>query len=187
MDLSKDEAIAALSAVKEAQATARAAFRAHHGHFHLWIWGVVWIVMAVAAQTRGLAGVRLFPWLGLGGMLLSTAVGFFQGHQVRQPTDRRFLGAIAALVVFAVLVPLVFQLAHVTAERVFAYTALVVAECYVVAGLWFDTYMAWLGVLLAVLILLGLFFFSGIFWIWIAVCCGGTLIGTGFYVRFFWR
>jgi hypothetical protein len=187
MDVSKAEAAAALAAVREAQSAARAAFRAHHGHFHFWIWGLIWIAMAIAAQTRGEAGVRLFPWFSAAGMLLSITTGFLQSGQVRQPLDRRFLGAMAALVGFAAILPCVFGLQHVSAERVFAYTALVVAECYVVAGLWFDTYLTWTGVLLAALILAGLFFFSGIFWFWIAVCCGGTLVGTGLYVRFLWR
>lgn len=187
MDISKAEAESALAAVKQAQASARAAFRAHHGHLHLWLWGGIWVAMALTAQIAGNPGVRFFPWFSLAGILLSVAIGFLQSGQVRQPMDRRFLSALAALVGFAALVPLLFNLGHVTAERMFAYTALVVAECYVVAGLWFDTYMTWLGVILAILILVGLFFFSAIFWIWIALCCGGALVGTGFYVRFFWR
>jgi hypothetical protein len=37
------------------------------------------------------------------------------------------------------------------------------------------------------LILIGLFCFAAFFWWWIAIFGGGTLIVTGFYIRYFWR
>jgi hypothetical protein len=36
-------------------------------------------------------------------------------------------------------------------------------------------------------ILVGLFCFAAIFWWWIAIFGGGTLIVSGFYIRYFWR
>ncbi len=187
MNLTKAEAATALDAVRQAQASARAVFRAHCGHYHLWLWGGIWIVMALAAEFRGLAGVRLFPWLSAAGIATSAVIGFLQGRQLRQPVNRRFFGAIAALLGFAAIAPAVLGVRGTTAEIVFAYIALVVAQAYVVAGLWFDTYLTWLGLLLAGLVLAALFLFPGAFWIWIAIGCGGALIGTGFYIRYFWR
>jgi hypothetical protein len=187
MDVSREEAAASLAAIKSANHAARSAFRAHHGHYHLWLWGAVWIAMALLAQTRGLAGVQLFPWVSAAGVLTSVVIGFFQSGQVRAPVDRRFFGALAALIGFAVLVPFVLQPRNVTPEIAFAYTGLVVAQAYVLAGVWFDTYMAWFGLVLAGLILLGLLVFTPYFWIWIAVCTGGAFFITGFYVRYFWR
>lgn len=114
-------------------------------------------------------------------------VGRFQNSQVRSPIDRRFFGALAGLLGFAVLVPFVLRPQLVTPELVFAYIGLVVSQSYVLAGVWFDTYMAWFGVLVAALILVGLFVFSAHFWLWIAVATGGAFLVTGFYVRYFWR
>jgi hypothetical protein len=59
--------------------------------------------------------------------------------------------------------------------------------CYVIAGLWFDTYLLWLGLVMTAFILVGLFCFAAIFWWWIAIFGGGTLIVSGFYIRYFWR
>jgi hypothetical protein len=187
MQVSKEEAAASLEAVRQANLAARSAFRAHHGHFHLWLWGLVWIVMALLAHAKGEAGVRLFPWLSGAGLIASMLIGFLQSGQVRTPVDRRFFGALAALIGFALLVPLVLRPHVVTPEMWFAYTGLVVAQAYVIAGLWFDTYMVWFGVVLAALILTGLLVFTPFFWIWIAVCTGGAFLITGFYVRYFWR
>lgn len=187
MDVSKEEAAAALAAIQQANQSARSAFRAHHGHLHLWIWGSVWTAMALCAHFRGEPGIKLFPWLSAGGFVASMLVGRFQNSQVRSPIDRRFFGALAGLLGFAVLVPFVLRPQLVTPELVFAYIGLVVSQSYVLAGVWFDTYMAWFGVLVAALILVGLFVFSAHFWLWIAVATGGAFLVTGFYVRYFWR
>jgi hypothetical protein len=102
------------------------------------------------------------------------------------PVDKRFLGVLAAVVFFAALWPLVLR-APADNQSIFAYIGLVVMLCYIIAGIWFDTYLLWLGLGMAALILVGLLCFSGIFWWWIAVFGGGPLIVTGFYIRYFWR
>ncbi len=72
-------------------------------------------------------------------------------------------------------------------ERLFTYIGLIVAQIYIVSGIWFDSYLTWLGALLAVLLMVGFVFFLPIFWIWVAIFGGGSLILGGFYVRYFWR
>jgi hypothetical protein len=187
MDVSKEEAAAALAAIQQANQSARSAFRAHHGHLHLWIWGGVWTTMALCAHFRGPTIVRFFPWMSAAGFFTSMLVGFLQSSQVRSPVDRRFFGALAGLLCFAALAPFVLRPAAVTPELSFAYIGLVVSQSYVLAGVWFDTYMAWFGVLVAALILIGLFVFTAHFWLWIAVGVGGAFLLAGFYVRYFWR
>ena len=187
MDVSKEEAAAALAAVKRANVAARSAFRAHHGHYHLWLWGIVWIAMAMTAHIRGPSGTQYFPWMSAAGLFVSYCIGFLQNRQVRAPIDRRFLGAVVTLVTFAMLMPFVLRPHAPTPEMWFAFSALIVSQAYVIAGLWFDTYMVGFGILLAALILIGLFFVTAYFWIWIAVCTGGAFLLTGFYVRYFWR
>lgn len=187
MQLSKDDAAAALAAVQQSSAAARSAFRAHRGHYHLWLWGVVWIAMSLVAHFGGERAMPLMPWVSGAGTLGSVLIGYLQNAQVRSRPDRRFFGVLATVIGFAALLPLMFHVSHVSSEMIFAYTALIVAQAYVISGLWFDTYLVWFGLLLAVLILLGLLVFVSIFWLWIAVCTGGAYIATGFYVRYFWR
>jgi hypothetical protein len=186
MQLSPEDAARALAAIQTSRDAMRSAIRAHRGHYHLWLWGLVWIAMAMLAEYRGPAGVRLFPWLSLAGIAGSSVLGFLQGRQIRMPVDKRFLGVLAAVVLFAALWPLVLR-APVNDQVIFAYLGLVAMLCYVIAGIWFDSYLLWLGLVVAALILVGLFCFAGIFWWWIAVFGGGPLIVTGFYIRYFWR
>jgi hypothetical protein len=169
MQLSKQEAADALALIQRVRAD------------------TLWILMGGLAQSRGMAGILLFKWISLAGGLASFAIGFWQSRQVRRPVDRRFVGALAALVVFGVLFLLVLHPDSPQPQRVFGYIGLLVAQCYCIAGIWFDTYLLWFGLLLAGLILVGLVWLMPVFWFWIAGCCGGAFILTGFYVRYFWR
>lgn len=187
MHLTKEEAAAALAAISRSREASRQAFRAHHGHYHLWLWGLIWIAMAMAAHFGGAAGMQRFsPWLCLGGGAVSFLIGWLQSGEVRAPTDRRFIGVLIVLVFFSLLwIPILRPVP--TVERLFAYLSLICAQAYIIAGIWFDSYLAWLGLILAVLLLTGFFFFLPIFWIWVAIFGGGSLILGGFYVRYFWR
>lgn len=186
MQLSPEEASRALAAIQASRDTMRSTIRSHRGHYHLWLWGLIWIAMAMLAEFRGLAVIRIFPWICLGGTAGSFLLGSIQGARIRGPVDKRFLGVLAAVVVFAAIVPTVLRPPE-NSPAFFAYGGLVAMLCYVIAGIWFDTYLVWLGLAIAAFILIGLFFFVGLFWWWIAIFGGGTLILTGFYIRFYWR
>ncbi len=186
MQLTPQEAAAALAEVESARAAMRHIIREHRGHWYLWIWGAAWIAMPAAAQVLGDSATRLFPWICLVAGVLSFAVGFIQRRQIKLPSDGRCFGMFFAVVFFAVLFPFVL---HVRPEpkELYAYVCLVAMQNYVIAGLWTDTYLLWLGLFVTALILVGFFLLPGIFWLWMAVCGGGSLVLTGFYVRHFWR
>jgi len=186
MQLSPQEAAAALADVEAARSAMRRVIRAHRGHYHLWIWGVLWVMMPLTAQLGGDSAARFFPWICLAGGIASAWAGFTQGRQIRMTRNTRFLGVLAALIGFAALFPFVLR-APFDVRTGYAYMCLVAMQGYVVAGLWTDSYLLWLGIVVTVLVIAGLFLFPGIFWVWMAVFGGGSLILSGFYVRHFWR
>jgi hypothetical protein len=186
MNLSPEEAARALGEIEASRAAMRTAIRGFRGHCYLWWWGGIWVIMAMLAQFYGPSGLRLIPWIAWTGLVASSAGRYAQSGQVRFQADKRFLGVLATIIIFAFVWPLVLGW-PANAKHAFAYWALVPMFCYVVAGIWFDLYLFWLGLVVSALILVGLLCFPAIFWWWIAVFGGGTLIGTGFYVRFFWR
>ncbi len=184
--ITPEEAARALQAIEVSRAAMRSAVRANRGHAHLWLWGGLWSAMGLLAQTQGVAGLRVFPWISLAGVIASVVIGVRQSSTIRLPVDRRFIGVLAASLLFGLGWILVLG-GPPSPQRVFAYIGLLVAQAYVISGFWFDTYLLWLGLAVAAAILLGLFVFPAFFWIWIAVFGGGTLIATGFYVRYFMR
>lgn len=187
MHLSPQDAAAALAEIDTARAAMRSVIRAHRGHFHLWIWGVAWIAMPLIAHVRGDDAARYFPWICLPAAVASALVGFTQARQIRAPANLRFVAVIGVLIAFAVAFPLVLQV-RADARLIYAYICLVVMQTYVVAGIWTDTYLLWLGAIVSALVLAGVFVVSpALFWPWMALCGGGSLVLTGFYVRHFWR
>jgi hypothetical protein len=186
MEYSAVEAARALAAIEASRSTMRKIVRSHRGHYYLWLWGVIWVAMALLAEFRGHSGLKLGNWLALAGTVGSFTIGFLQTAHLRAPIDFRFLGLIAAIIGFAIVGPFVLR-GPADPKAGFAYVALVVMLCYIVAGLWFDVYLLWLGLAIAALVLLGLFCFNSYFWWWIAVFGGGSFIGTGFYIRYGWN
>ncbi|HEX2099244.1 MAG TPA: hypothetical protein VHF69_01195, partial [Candidatus Synoicihabitans sp.] len=85
----------------------------------------------------------------------------------------------------AAIIPLILGARE--ARPLYAYFCLITMFGYIVAGLWTDTYLTWVGVFISALILVGFFVFPGIFWVWMATTTGSTLVLTGFYVRYAWR
>jgi hypothetical protein len=186
MELTPQAAAAALAEIARARAAMRRAIREHRGHWHLWIWGAAWIAMPAMAQVLGDNAVRFFPWICVVGAVLSFAVGVTQGRQIKLPFSGRFLGMLGAVLLFAAIFPFVLH-ARPDSKEIYAYVCLVAMQGYVIAGLWTDTYVLWLGLFVTALILVGSFFLPGMFWLWMAVCGGGSLVLTGFYVRHCWR
>lgn len=184
-EITPHEAASALASIDDARLTMRRALRAHRGHFHLWIWGAAWIAMPLLVWQGGERAMRHFPWICLVGALLSAGVAWGQSRQVKIPINARFVCALLAVIAFGVLFPLVLGVRD--ARALFAYICLLAMQAYVVAGLWTDTYLLWLGLVVCGFILLGYFVFPEMFWPWMAACGGGSLILTGFYVRHFWR
>ena len=186
MHLTPQQAIEALAHVDDARSVMRRVIRAHHGHFHLWIWGAAWVAMPLLAHFRGDHMANYFGLVALPAGIASAYVGLRQSTQIRMPANLRFIAVLCALVGFALLFPLVLG-ARPDMKSLYAYICLVAMQGYVIAGIWTDSYLLWLGIAVSALLLLGLFFFPGVFWLWMAAFGGGSLIATGFYVRHFWR
>lgn len=184
--LTPQEAAASLAEIESARSAMRRVIRAHRGHYYLWIWGVAWIAMPLLAHFRGDQAMRYFPWICLAGGIASAAVGFTQSSQIKTPVNGRLIALLAAILGFAAVFPFILR-SGADSRMYYAYACLVTMQAYVVEGLWTDTYLLWVGLLVTALILVGVWCFPGIFWLWMAACGGGTLLATGFYVRHFWR
>lgn len=185
-DISPNEAGTLLADIETARAAMRRAIRDHRGHYHLWIWGVAWIAMPLTAHFLGDNAARFFPWICLGFGALSSFAGFTQNRQVRYPGIGRFWLMMLACWFFAVAFILVLR-PPLDSRSLYAFACLVSMQTFVIGGVWMDNYLLWLGIIVTALILAGLFLFPGIFWIWMAVCGGGSLLLAGFYVRHFWN
>jgi hypothetical protein len=186
--ISAEEAGKALQQIEASRQAMRAAIRANRGHLHLWMWGLIWVAMAVIMQNGGKFGEPLLNWLGIGGVIGSFVIGFWQGRRVRSGIDGRFVGAVISLLVFGYAVwPALLGVHGDHPKALLTYSALVIMQIYILAGLWFDICLLWTGILVTIFLLAGLLLFAPIFYWLFAIFGGGTLIGTGFYLRYVLR
>lgn len=182
MQITSEEAAKALAEIEASRRAMRSVVRAHRGHLYLWLWGTIWIAASLLNgwnEARfALVAASLF-WVGLPATF---AIAYAKRRQVRSALNKRFLAVCAALLVFGYGVwPVLLGLPH-SNKAAFAYSTLLWMQVYVVAGIWFDNYWLWIGIVMSALILAGFVFFPGFFWIF-SLLGGATMVGTGFYVR----
>lgn len=187
--ISPTDAEHALLSIAASRLAMRQAIRAHRGHLYLWLWGAVWIGMALTIHFRGMEGERFLPLFICSGLAASIAIGIYQSRQIRTRIDKRFFAALGCLLGFGLFWPLILGGFGGPDPniRAFAFFALLVMQVYVLAGIWFDNYLLAIGLIVSALILTGLFVFPGTFWLWFAAFCGGPVVLSGFIVRYLWR
>lgn len=186
MEISPEEATRALQEVEASRSAMRSAIQAHRGHLYLWLWGLIWIATSLLNWSRSNLCENASGWLSLGGCAASFLIGFIQSRQIRSRVNGRFVAVCVTILLFGFVAwPIVLGPPH-NYHSAFGLGTLVWMQVYIVAGIWFDNYLLWLGIAATAIILAGLVFLPGLFW-----CCtllaGTLLVGTGFYVRYGWR
>ncbi len=186
MIVSVEEAARALQEIAASRAAMRSAVRSHRGHLYLWLWGCAWIAMSALNWIYERRAMDAMIWISGAGIVATFAIAFVQGRQIRTRIDRRFVGVCLTLLAFGYLVwPAIFGgFQHYKAA--FAYFSVLWMQLYMVAGIWFDNYFLWIGIAVTTLVLGGLLLAPALFWA-LTLLCGAVLLGSGFYVRYFWR
>ena len=201
-----EEAREALEAVGEVGERARKVARYKGADALYMVWGVVWIVAFTLQQFLPMRmwqfGAARIPtpvliwWpLVLAGVIASFVI-FRRRVPVKEKGGSRigiFWGVLFAYVyVFMyVLWPALDREVLLSAEgmrMMAAVCSLVPMFAYVVMGLWgSEPLLLWIGLLVPALILVGYIFAGAWMALWLAVFGGGTLFGTGLYIRLAWR
>jgi hypothetical protein len=186
MNVTPEQAAQALQDIEISRLAMRKAVRSHRGHLFLWLWGAIWAVMAVLNWINPYRYAAVNGWLNVFGAAASVAIGFLQGRQIRSPIDKRFVAACVTVLVFGyVIFPLVGHGVHGYAEG-YAIAIITWMQVYILGGIWFDTYWVWIGIIVTALILVGFLLLPALFWGFVLLAAF-TLIGSGFYVRLYWR
>src|ERR1700691_1568713 len=99
MNISAEEAARALQEIEASRAAMRLTIRAHRGHIFLWIWGCVWIAIAL---HDGVAVPNIWFANAVSGVGVAASIlaGIFQATQIRGKIDKRFLAVCATLLLF---------------------------------------------------------------------------------------
>ncbi len=187
MDMEPKEAQQTLTEIQSTMTQAKKAIASGSSSTLLILWGMIWIVGFLCAQF---CAPKVVPWcwlildvVGIGATLI---IVLYIKSPVKSPIMKRVFWFWLLLGFYAgfwltLLKPLDYLEygAFVTSIPMFA---------YVVMGLWFEmNFMIWLGLAVTALSAVGLHLVRPYFWLWMAVTGGGSLAGTGFYIRYRWR
>jgi hypothetical protein len=61
----------------------RAAIRAYSSHWYLWLWGAIWLGMALPSQFLGIAAMPFLYGLVLIGLAATVLIGFYVRYFMR--------------------------------------------------------------------------------------------------------
>jgi hypothetical protein len=196
MDISQEQAEKSLSDIQEMMKRTRRKVSAGSGSLILIMWGMIWVVGFLSTQF--LPKYSGWIWLvldlgGVGGSILAGYMSSYRNPPVKHSDGKRLFWQIFFFwfILFGYIDIWIVILWPVKPEQMIAFGCTVIMLAYVIVGLFFERFMLWLGLAVTALILLGYFLFLfGIFhwfWVWMAFAGGGTLAGTGLYIRYRWR
>lgn len=195
MDVSKEEAQKSLGQIQDTvQRTKKMVAYAGVDTIFI-VWGVIWVLGYLS--THFLPLLCLWIWLVLvaAGFIISVIVGR-RSMPVRSPAGKRIAWFWLLLFFYvslwiALLFPFIKVRGHEQSQMFWRHMGAILATvpmfAYVVMGLWLAHFMIWIGLAVTALTFLGLFVIQPYFWLWMAAAGGGTLIGTGLFIRNRWR
>ncbi|HDZ54921.1 MAG TPA: hypothetical protein ENI17_04910 [Pseudomonas xinjiangensis] len=177
---SAEEAAQALRDIAAIKARA-AGFQDYHAESgQLLLWG--------AAYFSGFTLTALFPGNILLVWILVVVAALVVGTGLARHTNPdipgiawRYLTLIASILLFCIMMNLVMW--PLPAEQSAMIAPLFVATLYIIRGVQLRPRYLLIGLVLGVLSTVGFLFFQPIFWWWMALACGGTLMLSGLWLR----
>lgn len=205
MDISKEQAEGSLGQVQAVTVQTRKKIAADSTSPFLILWGAIWFAASLVSYFSHIFEfkdycLQLTERISIGinaagmcwivlvtiGMVVSWIVGVGKSP-TKSPDNKRWLLCWLILCVYGIIWVAILQPRN--DYQIGAFFASLAMFIYVVMGLWADRLLLWLGVVVTLLIVSGffLFYLQPAFWLWLAVLGGGTLGGTGLYIRKAWR
>ena len=185
MNITPEEAQAALHDIQQARATACSILRFFA--YDMLLWGGVWTVGFLASQFQPQLIIWIWVVMVTIGVVGSAIIGSVQGRRVRATpgSHSAFVGSrlgifYGTLYGFAILWLTIFPL---TSLQIGMLWITVVMFSFIISGVWLrQSTSIGLGVGITLMSVLGYYLVPHYFWLWSAVFAGLPLFGTGMYL-----
>lgn len=189
MNLSPNEAEEALADILRVTQKTRHSLASSGAYIFLIITGVIWLVSFLATQFLPAAVVpTIWVVMSVIGSAISVVIGRRQEKRVHAPSTgvyaRRIIIFWVMLVLFAVGVIAVAR--PDDGKQLTMIIILFILLGQMAMGLLFSFTSTWWALPIAALALAGYFFLPGLFYLWMGLLVGGSMIGLGLYIRLRW-
>ena len=194
MNVSKDDAKDSLSQIQTIAAQTRKKIASSSKSGLLIMWGLLWITAFIGTHFF-LTWVWLI-WFGLCGLgCICTFLVCWRQLHVGIPTkspDHRKIGwrifwFWTLLFIYIFIWLSILRPRHGIQLNAFMCTTIIFA--WAVMGLWDGSwFMVWLGLAVTAFTIIGFYLIAPHYYcLWMAPTGGGTILGTGLYIRFCWK
>lgn len=196
MGISRDDAKESLKQVEATMDASRTLASYAGSDLILLTWGVIWCIGFLSTHFLAKPHEPLVVLIGpiwdiliLAGILVSIWAG--RRMPIQNVAGRRIGFLWGAVYVYACMGMVLLwpfldhkMLGSLEGAKSFcAIASIIPLFVWVIMGLWLEAnYLAWLGVLLTGLTMAGFYLFHDLFYIWMAVVCGGIMMGAGLYL-----
>ena len=192
MNVSQEEARASLSTIRDASVQTRRAVTSAYANPLLILWGTLWIIAFTATHFYISYAYHIFTAMAVVGSMVTAIICrlFYSRAPFRDDPSELLGWRIAGLwiLLFVYIIIWLFLFAPFSGMQCNAFISTAGMFAYVVMGLWFkSTFMIVLGLAMTGGTLVGFFLLTSYYCLWMAIMGGGTLLGTGLYLRLRWR
>ena len=192
MNVSKEDAQASLSAIQDVRIQTQKAIASSYANPSLIMWGILWITAFTVTHFYYVYAFYIFMVMAVvGGIGTAIIIRVFRSKApIKEKSSQKHGRKVIALWIFLCMYIIVwlFLLAPFTGIQCNAFICTAAMFAYIVIGLWFESrFMIMLALAVTVATLAGFFFLRDYYCLWMAFVGGGTLFGTGLYIRLRWR
>jgi hypothetical protein len=186
MNISRDEAQESLNAIHQVMDQTRKSIARGAAPLHLILWGIIWFIGFLASHFIH-DHIDGWIWIGLVavGTLISAYIGFRFGQKVRTPNNKYVFFIPVAFIIYCIL--LIWIADPSSQQQASTLIVVFLMSGYVIMGIMIEKAALWVGLITTSLALIGYFLFPVYYNLWMAFLAGGTLTGSGLYIRRRWR
>lgn len=181
MNISGNEAKEALAVIENIQRKTDRKVAGEGSFPQLLLWGSIWFIFPMLMHFK----VQPFWWpfmlFPLGG-IATTVIALSKRHSVNNPANRKV--GVLWWVLYLFIGLLAFMLKPSTVQDGYSFGCTAAMLVFIVMGFYSDRFFLFLGFVVTVFVLLGQYVFTDIYWPWMAVTGGGSLLGAAFYLKF---
>ena len=193
MNVSQEDARTLLSTIRDVKVQTQKVATSAYANPLLILWGILWIIAYTSAHFYIEYCDHIFKAVSVIGSV-GTAIIFFRLFHSNAPfrdDPSEHLGwRIAALWILLYVYASIwlFLLTPFSGMQCNAFYSTAGMFAFVVMGLWFASiFMIVLGIFMTGVTLVGFYLLTSHYCLWMAIMGGGTLLGTGLYIRIRWR
>jgi hypothetical protein len=190
MQITTNEAEESLAAINSMMQKMRRTAANGGAHYFLILWGVIWFFGFLGSHffTANIGGY-IWGALDILGGFGSWLIGMLLNRRVRNTSvsipGRRIGLFWLALFVYCMLT--IWIALPLNGKQVAMFFVLFAMLGWIAMGFLLSLSVVKLALLITAVAFAGYFLFPEIFYMWMALLGGGTMIGCGLYIRFRWR